>query len=59
MKALKEMNNTERALVLAEMFPDELKQLTAFIESEIKFFREHENEIRKSWDVNFIATPDY
>ncbi len=59
MKALKEMNNTERAYQIARFLPDELKVFTEFIKIEIAHFREQEEPIRKAWAKNSIATADY
>lgn len=49
MKALNEMNNTERAFVLAQMFPQHLEEFVTFIKSEIEHLREKEAHIRKGW----------
>lgn len=59
MKALTEMNNTERAFAVARLFPDELGTLTDFIKSEIAHLREKEQDIRKAWPKNCVATADY
>lgn len=58
MKSLKEMNNTERAYLLASLFPDELDNITEFIKKEITVFREKETEYRKSAKA-CIASTDY
>jgi len=59
MKSLKEMNNTERAFAVARLFPDELGTLTDFIKTEITHLREKEDDIRKAWPPNCIASADY
>lgn len=59
MKALNEMNNTERAFAVARLFPDQLGTLTDFIKTEIAHLREKEHDIRKAWPPNCIVTADY
>jgi hypothetical protein len=59
MKALTEMNNTERAFAVARLFPDQLGTLTDFIKTEIAHLREKEQDIRKAWPPNCVASADY
>ncbi|WP_288244863.1 hypothetical protein [uncultured Chryseobacterium sp.] len=59
MKALTEMNNTERAFAVARLFPDHLGTLTDFIKTEIAHLREKEQYIRKVWPPNCVASADY
>lgn len=59
MKSLNEMNNTERAFAVARLFPDELGILTDFIKTEIAHLHEKEQDIRKAWPPNGIASADY
>ncbi|AKK71294.1 hypothetical protein OK18_00360 [Chryseobacterium gallinarum] len=59
MKSLNELNNTERAYLMARLFPEELKSLTDFMQAEIQHFRERELPIRKAWSKECIATADY
>ncbi|WP_333621068.1 hypothetical protein [Sphingobacterium multivorum] len=59
MKALTEMNNTERAFAVARLFPDQLGTLTDFIKTEIAHLREKEEDIRKAWPPNCVASADY
>ncbi len=59
MKALNEMNNTERAYILAKMFPEHLEELVKFIKSEIEHFKEKEEAVRKAWAKDFMATAGY
>lgn len=58
MKALNEMNNVERAYLLAKLFPDTLKDLTLFIQEEIKHQRAHEEHLRRIWPKS-IMTVDF
>lgn len=59
MKSLNELNNTERAYLIARLLPDELKPLTEFFQAEIAHFRGQEETIRKAWAKECIATADY
>jgi len=59
MKALREMNNTQRAYEIARLFPQDLKALTLFIKSEIAHFREKEEATRQAWPEQCSATADY
>ncbi|MGV6945870.1 hypothetical protein [Sphingobacterium kyonggiense] len=47
MKALEEMNNTERAYLLAKLFPATLKELTLFIQQEIEHFYKHKDYLQR------------
>lgn len=55
MKALEEMNNVEKAYVLAKLFPDNLKELIAFTAEEAGRFRKQEKHIRSIWTDSFIT----
>jgi hypothetical protein len=59
MKTLTEMNNVERAYLLAKLFPDDLKVLTLFIGSEIERFRIKEEYFRSIWADQTIITVDF
>ncbi|PZR23527.1 MAG: hypothetical protein DI538_28535 [Azospira oryzae] len=59
MKSLNELNNTERAYLIARLFPEELKPLTEFIQTEIAHFRGQEQPVRQAWAKDCIATADY
>lgn len=59
MKALDEMNNKERAYVLAQMFPKNLKEFISFIQREIEHFREKQEDIKKAWPTNSFITANY
>lgn len=59
MKALNELNNTERAFILAKLLPEHLKDIVTFIEGEIEHFRKGEEAIRKAWPKNIMATAGY
>ncbi|MDN4028933.1 hypothetical protein [Chryseobacterium gambrini] len=59
MKALKEMNNVERAYLLAKLFPDTLKELTAFIQKETERFRANEDYMRSIWADKTLITADF
>lgn len=65
MKSLNEMNNLDRAYLLATLFPEELKVLIEFIKKEADFFNQNREQLYRKWtektiDVNlwyeFIKT---
>ncbi|MDR6546458.1 hypothetical protein J2810_002517 [Chryseobacterium rhizosphaerae] len=55
MKPLHEMNATERAFTLAQMFPQHLEELVNFIKKEIEHLREKEQGIRLVWQSTQIT----
>lgn len=59
MKALKEMNNVERAYLLAKLFPDTLKALTVFVQQETERFRTQEEYMRSIWADKTLITADF
>ncbi|MDR6919544.1 hypothetical protein [Chryseobacterium sp. 2987] len=59
MKALHEMNNKERAYMLARLFPENLKDLITFTQKEIIHFREKQENIKKAWPTNSLITANY
>lgn len=59
MKALDKMNNVERAYLLAKLFPDTLKELTAFVQQETERFRTQEEYMRSIWADKTLITADF
>lgn len=59
MKALKEMNNVEKAYLLAKLFPDTLKEVTVFVQQETERFRAQEEYLRRIWADNTLITADF
>lgn len=59
MKALKEMNNVEKAYLLAKLFPDTLKELTLFVQQETERFRKYEEYIRGIWADKSLITASF
>lgn len=59
MKALDKMNNVERAYLLAKLFPDNLKELTAFVQQETERFRTQEKYMRSIWADKTLITADF
>lgn len=59
MKALKGMNNVERAYLLAKLFPDTLKALTVFVQQETERFRTQEEYMRSIWADKTLITADF
>lgn len=55
MKALEEMNNTERAYLLAKLFPTTLKELTLFIQQEIEHFYKHKDYLQRMWPKSILT----
>lgn len=54
MKALAHMTNTERAYLLAQLFPDRLKEMTDFIKKEAELFTANKDEVYKKWNEMII-----
>lgn len=59
MKALKEMNNVEKAYLLAKLFSDKLKELTFFVQQDTERFRKHEQYMRGIWADKTLITADF
>lgn len=59
MKPLDEMNNIERAYVLARLFPENLKDLISFVQKEISHFREKQEDIKQAWQPHSLITANY
>ncbi|KKO89192.1 hypothetical protein AAW12_24010 [Sphingobacterium sp. Ag1] len=55
MKTLNQMNNLDRAYLIANLFPDELKNLTDFIKKEADFFQDNREQIFKNWSEKHIT----
>ncbi len=54
MKALKEMDNIDRAFLFAKMFPDELRDITEFIKTVADEYSRNEDFVRSIWTGNPI-----
>lgn len=54
MKPLHQMNNLERAYLLARLFPEELKALTEFIKKEAELFISNRDQIYSQWTEKHI-----
>jgi hypothetical protein len=54
MKALHQMTNTDKAKLLADLFPDETENIIEAIQDKCNYLREHEMELRKTWDSGFM-----
>lgn len=59
MKALEEMNNVEKAYLLAKLFPHILKEISLFIQRETERFRENEVYMRSIWSDKTLITADF
>lgn len=54
MKALKEMDNIDRAYLLAKMFPDQLENIIGFIKTIADEYSKNEDFVRSVWTGNPI-----
>lgn len=59
MKAIDEMNNVEKAYLLAKLFPDSLKELVAFVQRLTEKFREQEKHLRSIWADRTLITANF
>ncbi|SIS62082.1 hypothetical protein SAMN05421786_101557 [Chryseobacterium ureilyticum] len=55
MKTLNQMDNLDRAYLLANLFPDEIKNLTDFIKKEADFYQDNKEQILKDWTAKHIT----
>jgi len=55
MKALQHMNNVEKGKLLADLFPEQLPNIKAFIEQETACFIQREDYIRNLWSETFLS----
>lgn len=55
MKNLQQMNNLDRAYLLANLFPDELRELTEFIKKEADLFQIKRELVYAQWNEGIIA----
>ncbi len=53
------MNTTEKALLLATLFPDILKELVLFIQEEIEHQRKYEKRLRDVWPRHPVTADDW
>lgn len=59
MKALKDMNNLEKAHLLAKLFPENLKELTLFVQQQTEYFKDKETYFRSIWAERSLLTADF
>lgn len=55
MKTLNQMNNLDRAYLIANLFPDELKKLAEFMKKESQFFQKNKEQIVSNWMEKHIS----
>lgn len=55
MKNLEKMHNVEKGKFLADLFPEELSNITRYIEQEITHFLKNEQHIRNYWTANLVT----
>src|SRR5690606_6580875 len=55
MKNLQQMNNLDRAYLLANLFPEELKELTEFIKKQAEQWSNYRTEVEKQWTEKNIS----
>jgi hypothetical protein len=58
MIALKKMNNVEKGKLLADLLPEELPNISAFIKQRVAWFTQHETEIKEGWK-NCLFTANF
>ena len=54
MKALQHMTNMDRAYLLANLFPDRLKEMTDFIKKEAELFTENKTLVYAQWNEKIM-----
>lgn len=54
MKTLNQMDNTDKAYLLAKLFPDELQGMTEFIKIEAELFIRNREQVYREWTVTHI-----
>lgn len=54
MKPLERMTNTERAYLLAQLFPDRLQEMTNFIKKEAELFIANKDDVYQKWNEMII-----
>ncbi|MFC3157148.1 hypothetical protein ACFOEQ_00495 [Chryseobacterium arachidis] len=59
MKPLHQMNNLERAYLLARLFPDELKALTEFFKKEAELFISNIEQVFNEWTEQHISADQW
>lgn len=59
MKALMQMDNVEKGKLLADLFPDKLPEITAYITEQIGLFENNEVRLRGLWAETGFATVDF
>jgi len=55
MKTIDKMSNIDRAYLLAQLFPDDLKQLTEFIKEEAERYTEKKEYVYSQWTEGLIT----
>ncbi|MBT2621946.1 hypothetical protein [Chryseobacterium sp. ISL-6] len=55
MKSLEKMNNVEKGKFLADLLPEELPNITLFMELEIQHFLKDEQKIRYNWKATLVT----
>lgn len=55
MKTLNQMYNIDRAYLIANLFPNELKTLTGFMKREAEYFQKNKEQIVRNWTEKHIS----
>lgn len=55
MKALNKMFNCDKGKLLADLFPEELKNITDFLENAIQDFLINEEKVKEDWKPSIIS----
>ncbi|WP_412468800.1 hypothetical protein [Pedobacter sp. KLB.chiD] len=59
MKALQNMDNLDKGLLLAKLFPEELNNIVKAIKAKCEYYQNNEIEIRAQWNEKGFCTADY
>lgn len=59
MKSLSQLDNTAKAKILHELFPEEVKPLVENIKQVCLDFEERQQQYRETWDFGFFSFDDW
>lgn len=59
MKAFQNMDNLDKGLLLAKLFPEELHNIIREIEKKCEYFQTNETQVRENWAEKGFFNADY
>ncbi|TCD03218.1 hypothetical protein [Pedobacter psychroterrae] len=59
MKSIKQLDNTAKAKLLHELFPEEVKPFIEHLKQVCSDFEEHQQQYRESWDFGFFSFDEW